>query len=272
MKIINYLTIILFLSLIIVFQKNMKVIKLAFFILTFNFNSQSQTKNVIVKDGNDVIKAMYNAYSGGGWYKNFTFSQETHFIKDGKEDKMEVWHEAATFPGKLLIKFNTKDSKNGILFSNKKVNAYSEGKEPFSKPMIHDLLLAAFDVYFLKPSESTRLFDSLGYNLKIVREDVFGGRKVYVVGAEKNDSTSNQFWIDSERFYLHKMIYKQGANLRDVAFDDYQKMKNYWVAKTVIFKQNGKLNMIENYYDIKFPKELAPELFIPEKFNDVKLD
>lgn len=51
------------------------------------------------KDGNALIEAMYKAYNGGKkWYKYFTFSQETHFIKDSKEEKMEIWHEAGTFP------------------------------------------------------------------------------------------------------------------------------------------------------------------------------
>ena len=249
-----------------------KIVSVFFLCLLLGSKVQSQTKKMKINNGRDVLKAMHNAYSGGQWYKNFTFSQETHFIKDGKEEKMEIWHEAATFPGKLLIKFGTKDSKNGVLFSNQKVNVFSEGKEPFSKPMIHDLLLAAFDVYYLDPKETSHLFDSLGYNLKIAREDDFAGRKVYVVGAIKNDSLSNQFWIDAERFYLHRIIYKQGSNIRDVIFDDYEKIGNYWVAKTVIFKQDGKLNMTEKYYDIKFPKELNGDLFEPEKFNEVKLD
>ena len=231
----------------------------------------SKNKDIIA-NGYDVIAAMRNAYAGGRWYKHFTFSQQTHFIKNGKEEKMEIWHEAATFPGKLVIKFATKDAKNGIVFSDKKVTSFTDGKAPVTKPMIHDLLLGGFDIYFLKPYESAQLFDSLGYNLNLLREDVFNGRKVFVVGAQKLDSTSNQFWIDAERFYLHRIIYKQGMSIRDVAFDKYENIENYWVAKTVTFKQNGSLTMIENYYDIKFPKELNPDIFKLDKFNEIKLD
>jgi photosystem II stability/assembly factor-like uncharacterized protein len=227
----------------------------------------------VIENGYDAIAAMRDAYAGGKWYKNFTFSQETHFYNEkGKEDKMEIWHEASSSPGKLLIKAGTKDSKNGALFENNMVHSYREGQPPVHRAMIHDLCLAAFDVYFLKPYETTHLLDSLGYNLKLVREDLFDGRKVLVVGAAKNDSTSNQLWIDVERFYLHRLIYTQRKTLHDVVLSDYTRMEGYWVAKKMIFKQNGRLALTENYFDIKFPKELSRDLFNPEKFNEVKLD
>lgn len=244
-----------------------------FYLLIF-LNLKAQ-KNTVVNyvDGNSVIKAMHDAYdSGKKWYKNFTFSQETHFLKDGKEEKMEIWHEAVSFPGQLIIKFNTKDSKNGILFTDQKVFGFTEGKEPYSKPKIHELLLGAFDVYFLKPEVTSHLFDSLGFDLKLVYETVFNGRNVIVVGAQKGDSTSKQFWIDAERLYLHKIIYARKNLISDCVFSNYQKINKYWVAKTVTFKTDGKLETIEKYFDIKFPKVIDPSLFDPEKFNEVKLD
>ncbi len=251
-------------------MKKIFILLILFSVCEVSLAQKKETLNY--KNGTEVIKAMYNAYKENKWYKNFTFSQETHFLKDGKEEKMEIWYEAATFPGKLLIKFNTKDSKNGILFLDQKVYGFTEGKKQFSKPKIHELLLGAFDVYFYKPEKTAHIFDSLGYDLKVVREDIFAGRKVIVVGAQKNDSTGKQFWIDSERFYLHRIVYSTGNSVTDCIFSDYEKIKTYWVAKTIFFKQNGLLSTIEKYYDIKFPKELDPALFDPAKFNEVKLD
>lgn len=231
----------------------------------------SKNKSVI-NSGYDAIAAMRNAYAGGRWYKTISFSQHTHFIKDGKENRLETWHEAAMFPGKLLVKFNSKDSKTGVLIENNKSHYFKENESVNTQNTIHHLLLTAFDVYFLKPFETTHLLDSLGYNLKLVREDVFNNKKVLVIGAAKGDEFSNQIWIDAERFYLHRLIYKNKNDLNDVTFEDYEKIENNWVAKTITFKLNGQLNLIENYYDIKFPKELNTDLFNPEKFKDVILD
>jgi hypothetical protein len=151
------------------------------------------------------------------------------------------------------------------------VYSFQKDKEMHSSPMVHDLLLVGLDVYFYKPEFTCHLLDSLGYDLSKIREDVFEGRKVFVVGAEKNDQESNQFWIDAERLYMHKIIYKKKSKVSEVVFADYEKMKNYWVSKTIIFKQNGKLNLIERYYDIKFPKNTNINYFNPIMFDKITL-
>ncbi|HRD41037.1 MAG TPA: outer membrane lipoprotein-sorting protein, partial [Bacteroidia bacterium] len=74
--------------------------------------------------------------------------------------------------------------------------------------------------------QSCKILDSLGYNLNTVREDVFDGRAVYVVSAEKGNDTIPQFWIDKERLYMHRIIYKKGKQM-DVVFSDYEKMEGY---------------------------------------------
>lgn len=89
---------------------------------------------------------------------------------------------------------------------------------------IHDLLLVGFDVYFLNPTTSSKILDYLVNYLKLVRQEEFEGRKVFVVGAEKQDTISKQFWIDKERFYPHIIIYKQNDNLMDILFSDFDKM------------------------------------------------
>lgn len=223
-----------------------------------------------LSDGNDVIAAMRDHYAGGKWYKNLTFTQDAIFYKDGKEVKKEQWHEALQSPGNLIIKMDSMNSSNGVLFSDKKVFNIKDGKASEPRPFIHDLLLVGFDPYFLKPYETAHLLDSLGYDLKQLHEDVFEGRKVYVVGAAKGDEKSNQFWIDAERWYMHRIIYKKRGQVQDVVFADYTNMNNNWVAQKVIFKANGVLQLEEKYYNIRFPKELSPDLFQPEKFMEAK--
>ena len=235
-------------------------------------NAQKKSGSIPFPNGKELIEAMHKAYAPNKWYKYFTFSQNMEFYRNDSIIKKDVWHEAACLPGNLLIKFGEKNSKDGVLFSNFTVHSFQEGKEPRSSPMVHDLLLVGLDVYFLKPETTIRLLDSLGYNLSKIREDVFEGRKVYVVGADKDDLESKQFWIDAERLYMHRIIYKQRTKTNDCVFADYEKIKGNWVSKTIIFKQNGKLNLIERYYDMKFPKSLDEDLFMAEKFNEVKLE
>ena len=240
------------------------------FILIFHFYSICLTAQKL-DTGSDLIKLMHDTYNGK-WYRNFTFSQNMEFYRNDSLVKKDIWHEAASLPGKLLIKFETKNSQNGVIFSDHQIVSFRNGKASDPTPMIHDLLLVGLDVYFLKPEYTCRLLDSLGYNLNVLRKDTFSGRDVYVVGAQKGDNQSRQFWIDAERLYMHKVIYKQGNKINEVIFSDYYRVKKAWFSPTVIFKSNGKLSLIERYYDIQFKKNLQPDMFDPGKFNSLELN
>ncbi len=231
----------------------------------------SSQKITAPKNGYELVKSMYDKYEGGKkWYKNMTFVQDIIFYKEGKVEKKEVWFEALMAPGNLVIKHHSMNSKSGTVFANYKVCGLQDGKATEPKPFIHDLLLMGFDVYFLKPEQTTHYLDSLGYNNKLLREDVYNGRKVFVIGANKGDTISNQVWIDTERLYMHRIIYTKRNNVQDVVFGNYELMQKNWVAKSVSFKINGALMAEEKYYDIKFPKELNPDIFKPEKFAEAK--
>ncbi len=224
-----------------------------------------------MKNGNDVIDAMYKKYDGGKkWYKYFSFTQNAIFYRNDSIIKTEVWHEIGSFPGYLAIKYDTKDSKDGVIFAVNKVYGIKDGVAKEPRTFIHDLILVGFDLYFLKPEVSAHLLDSIGYNLKEMHTDVFEGRKVYVVGAQPGDEKTPQFWIDAERLYLHRIIYKKKDNITDCVFGDYEKAEGNWVSKKVTFKNNGKLQLIEKYYNLKFPKELSPDIFDPAKFAQTK--
>lgn len=239
--------------------------------MVINYAQSKKTQKLNYSDGNELIKAMHKAYAPEKWYKYFTFSQNMEFYRNDSVTRKDVWHEAYA-PGSLIIKFGSKDSKDGVLFSNFKATSFSQGSEPKSAQRVHDLLLVGLDVYFFDPIRTCKILDSLGYNMSKIHEETFEGRKVFVVGAEKGDTTSKQFWIDAERLYMHRIIYDQKGKINDVIFADYTKMENYWMSKTIIFKTNGKLGLIERYYDIKFPKSLPPDWFDAKKFNEVVLE
>ena len=138
-----------------------------------------------INNGADVINAMYKKYDGGKkWYKHFSFTQDAIFYRNDSAIKTEVWHEVGSFPGYLAIKFDKKDSKDGVIFAVNKVYSIKDGVAKEPKPFIHDLILVGFDVYFLKPERTIQLLDSLGYNLKSMHIDVFEGRHQGLILAE----------------------------------------------------------------------------------------
>lgn len=251
------------------FYTYLEVMKKLFLLLSFLIGGAVYSQKI--NNGTDVINAMYKKYDGGKkWYKYFSFTQDAIFYRNDSVIKTEVWHEVGSFPGYLAIKFDKKDSKDGVIFSVNKVYSIKDGVAKEPKSFIHDLILVGFDAYFLKPEVTTHLLDSIGYNLNEMHVDVFEGRKVYVVGAQPGDEKTPQFWIDAERFYMNRIIYKKKDNITDCVFSDYEKVDGNWVSKKVIFKNNGQIQLIEKYYDLKFPKELNPDIFNPTKFTEVK--
>ena len=131
------------------------------FLLSITILLSSTLFSQKINNGTDVINAMYKKYDGGKkWYKYFTFTQDAIFYRNDSVIKTEVWHEVGSFPGYLAIKFDKKDSKDGLIFAVNKVYSIKDGVAKEPKPFIHDLLLVGFDVYFLKPETTIRILDS----------------------------------------------------------------------------------------------------------------
>ncbi|MGE0567787.1 MAG: hypothetical protein AB7O73_07550 [Bacteroidia bacterium] len=223
------------------------------------------------ENGNQLITAMHYAYAGK-FYKYMSFSQNMTYYNNDTVSRKDIWHEVAEFPGTLSIKFKTKDSKKGVMFKDHQIYSFSEKGMKKGDKRVHELLLLGMDVYFYKPEYTCHILDSLGFNLNQITMNTYNNRPVYIVGAQSNDTTSNQFWIDAERLYLHRIINKSNNNISDTQFDNYVEMDNNWVAKTVRFKINGKLVLVEDYYDIKLPKKLNPDYFNPDKFVESKFE
>tara|TARA_R110002124_G_scaffold194919_1_gene361951 strand:+ start:6234 stop:6986 length:753 start_codon:yes stop_codon:yes gene_type:complete len=221
--------------------------------------------------GLDVLSWMYEEYEGK-WYKNLTFTQETIFYGKNEEIvRTQTWYEAMSLPGKLAIKFDTKDSENGILFNNGVQYGYANGEKIQEVRRVHDLLLLGFDIYHQPIDSSANQLLRNGYDLEKMYIDEWRGREVYVIGVEKADSTKPQFWIDAERLiFVRNITIGRGNTIQEVQFNSYEKLGESWVAPEVIFKANGMLGLVEKYSEMRIPDSLNPDIFDPEKFLEVE--
>ncbi len=207
------------------------------------------------------------------WYRNTTFRQvTTEFEKDGSK-KASVWYEAISIPGRLRIDFDPVKARNGILFANDNIYSFKNGKLENSRPLIHPLVLLAFDVYFLPVDQTVDKLNKLKFDLSILREDTWQGRPVFVVGAKAGDMHSPQFWIDKKRLYFVRMIRpvgKDGALTSETQFNKYQRLGGGWISPEVIFMIDGKTMTTEAYTEMRANVELDDNLFEPEKWTTAK--
>ncbi|MDQ2975744.1 MAG: hypothetical protein M3R69_10080 [Acidobacteriota bacterium] len=225
-----------------------------------------------VKTTEDLITAMRNKYAKK-WYKTTTFRQvTTDYQKDGTK-KEAVWYEAISIPGRLRIDFDPVKDGNGILFANDNIYSFKNGKLDGSRPLIHPLVLLAFDVYFLPVDQTVAKLKQLKFDESVLREDTWQGRPVYVVGAKAGDLRSPQFWIDKQRLYFVRMfrpVGKDGALTSETQFNKYERLGGGWMAPEVIFMIDGKTTTTEAYSEMRADVELDSRLFDPQQWSAAK--
>ena len=131
------------------------------------------------------------------------------------------------------------------------------------------LMTLGFDVYGQAPEVTIAQLEAQHVDLSRIREDTWQGAKVWVVGAAKGDTTSNQFWIEKDRLLFVRLIESRKSiknpdappRLLDVTFEGYQPLGKGWIETEVVIKVDGKEVQRERYADIKADVELPPDLY-----------
>ncbi len=218
-----------------------------------------------------LVSAMQKKYAKS-WYRTATFVQKTtDYDKDGNK-KVSTWYEAFSVPGSLRIDFTPIKDGNGILFTDRKIFSFKDGKQESSRPYVHPLMILGFDIYKLPAAEVIETLKGLRFDLSILREDTRQGRPVYVVGAKAGDLHSPQFWIDQKNPYFVRMLRpagKDGTQTQEAQFNKYQRLRGGWMAPEVIFKIDDQIRTSEEYSEIRADPMLDSRLFDPQYWTSV---
>lgn len=213
--------------------------------------------------GSDVVRKMYEMYKGR-WYTDLTFRQQSIFYKDGKLDREETWYEAIKMPKGLVIKFVSKDSGNGILFSADTQYVFRANALVQKTKRVHELLVLGFEAYFIDPAETARKLKESGFSMDICTVEEGPGGRQYVVG----DTATGQFWITADTYLFTKLRRKDPrGNTIEVQFNKYEKLGGGWIAPEVVMLRNGQLVMKELYSDYSIKQKLPKSIFDPLQFH-----
>jgi outer membrane lipoprotein-sorting protein len=222
-----------------------------------------------IRDGETLLRAMHDRYQNN-WYETLTFTQKSSTHNDDGTDKSEIWHEAMLLPGKLRIDIGPPADGNGMLVANGALTSFQNGKASDAHPFVHMLLVLGFDVYRQSTQATIDQVKSQGLDLTKLREDTWDGEPVYVVGADKGDMKSKQFWVEKKRLLFVRMIApdrRDAAKTADSRFADYRQLPVGWVAARVEFFVDGKNVFSEEYSEIQTNPKLDPAIFDPKQFN-----
>lgn len=242
---------------------------LSFLVLTSALLTFPSAQAQDMRSGDDVLRAMHDRYKSS-WYKTVTFTQKSTTYKADSTSTAETWYEAALLPGKLRIDLGGPDTGNGYVLSDGGVTILKDNKIVSSRPLVNMLLVLGFDVYTQDPEATIQVVKGEGYDLSKLREDTWDGHAAYVVGAEKGDLKSKQFWVAKDTLLFVREIEPARGDptkIDDVRFAHYQPLAGAWIAAGVEVYVGGSKVFSEDYTDIQANVKLDPAVFDPQQFS-----
>ena len=220
-----------------------------------------------LRTGDQLLNAMHNRYDNR-WYRTLTFVQKsTYYRPDGSMLRSETWYEAAALPGQLRIDLGEPSRGNGVLYRSDSTYQMQSGRVTQVRLGSNPLLTLGFDVYTQPQYRTADQLRREGINLGLLRVDSLDGRRMYVVGAARGDSTTNQFWVDAERLLFVRLIQTEAGRTRDIRFERYTQYAPGWVAEEVRVIVGGRMSFHEEYSQVRVNPTLDDNLFTPERWS-----
>lgn len=235
--------------------------------------------NALPASGKEVLQRMHDRWaSGAPWFHTLTFKQQTTVVRGDGTRNVSTWYEAILAPDRLRIDFGDPSEGNGVLYTADSLYVVRAGKIERKVDEGNPFLPFVIGVYTQPLERTVAQLEPLGIDMSRVRSDSWKGRPVWVVGAAgSGDTTSAQFWVDSDRLILVRMILapsgEAGSARRseplDIHLDGYVETGGGWLATKVVMYAGGVARQTEEYSDWRTGVELAPELFVAEKWGEV---
>jgi len=215
----------------------------------------------VISSAATAVDAMHARYAPS-WFKTLTFVQKTTLYLPSGGDLVQTWYNALSLPGRWRVDTDRK-SRGGVLYVGDSVFTFASGKRTSSDNRLYDLLVLAFDAYTQPTSRTQAQLRRLGYDLSKFHEGMWQGRPVYVVGAMRGDTTSEQFWLDRERLVVVRMIGNGRQGRTDTRLTNYVQSGGGWVATEITQLVNGKRRIVEQFSDVRPNVTLSDDLFDP---------
>lgn len=220
--------------------------------------------------GKEVLKKMHERYAGK-WYKTLFFDQTTEIYRNDSLKRSETWYEHIQFPQNFRIDFGSPDSGNAVIFKNDSSYVFRNSKKVRTNYYPNDLLFLLGGMYFYPLDETFSEMNSFGFDINKFHEDIWKGKGVYVIGANKNEDSVNQVWFEKENYNLVRMIKFEKKQKEEALLEDHVKLNGGYSETLVHFYINNKLVQIEKYHDLKADIEMDPSIFDPDNFVKIHL-
>jgi hypothetical protein len=216
-----------------------------------------------ITDTESLVRAMHDRYADR-WYSTLSFTQATTRVLPNDSSATETWREWAAVPGRLRIEMGAEAEGLVVIFANDSTYTLQQGRVVRRTDRMNPLMTVGFDVYRQAPERTLDQLRRQGFDLSRFHVDSLEGTPVYVIGAERGDSTSRQVAIEAERLLFMRMldpVPNQPGVMQHVWFRHYQPLAGGWIAPEVEVLVGGRRVFHEEYSDIRAGDALDAGMF-----------
>jgi hypothetical protein len=221
------------------------------------------------KNGADVLQRMHDAYAGK-WYSTLTFTQKTTQFPPDKEPVVSTWYESLRYVpsvgAQLRIDVGDPSAGNGVLYTADSSWRIRGGKPSAAQASGNEFLPMIEGVYMQPVEQTMRELKTTNIDMQKVTSGRWENRPVWIVGVSSpTDTTTPQFWIDTDRNVAVRMILSPAAGMPvlDIHLGNYVQVGGGWLATKVEMYSAGKPRQFEEYSEWKANVALPDALFDP---------
>ena len=224
------------------------------------------------RTGADVLEAMRSAYAGK-WYHTLTFTQKTTLRGQDGTERQETWYETLTHTAagtKLRIDRGDLSAGNGMIYTPDSLFLVRGGQPQPPRGTGNEFLPLIEGVYVQPVAKTVQELDQMKVDMSRVRTATWEGKPVWVVGASSAaDTTSPQFWVDTDRKLLQRMMIPGGDGQPplDVHLGGYVRAGGGWLATKIEMFQGGTRRQAEEYSGWKVDVDVDPSMFDLSKWS-----
>jgi hypothetical protein len=220
--------------------------------------------------GVELLQRMHDRYAGR-WFTTLAFLENNTLITITGAEQKTQWLEHIAVPGRLRIDYLPLAAHSGVLYERGRVHVFDNGRVARTEPGVNALAVLAFDVYAQPPDTTTRMLDSLGFDLRRMHAATWEGARTWVVGAPAGDTTSSQFWVDADSLLVRRVIVRSptGATT-ETRFQRYTDAGGYPIAMELVFLRGGRVYFRQAYADVRVNEVLPAALFDPARWVEAQ--
>jgi hypothetical protein len=196
----------------------------------------------VPRSGVEVIGAIRRAHPSRG-LKSLSYVLTTIEYRGDTERRTQarVW---ASLPGRLRVAQLPTTARSGTVRNLQRLSVFARGRRVAQSTRVDLVPLLTLDLFAQAIDTTIIWLDAARVRYGLIRLDEWAGRRVWVVGAPEGDSTSAQFWVDTDAWRVTRIIQpdpRAPTQLLDLRFTDYTDVLDVPVPARIAVYRGGRL-------------------------------